>query len=533
MFDKIEPSMTLAQPREAPPHGHVAQVPRLSVTSMSKSFGGIRALEDVSFEIHAGEIHALLGENGAGKSTLVKTISGMQMADRGEIRLDGALVRFRTSMEARKAGVVAVYQDPKLFPHLDVAENILMGVHPLQGLGLIDRRRMYERARALLAELKSELDPTVMVAGLSIGEIQFVEFARALADGAARLLFLDEPTAALTPSETERLLQVVRHLRDRGTSIVFISHRLEELEGLVDRVTVLRDGRHVATRPAGELDEAAVVRLMVGRSIDTLYPGSHAQAATSSAPAPTQPRLKVENLSQLGVFKDVSFELRAGEIVAMAGLVGAGRSEIAQTIFGITPPTAGRVLVDGKEIRPDSPRHMLEHGVAYLPEDRDGEGLIPRLSIMRNLVLSIMARLARFGIVNRRREREISRQSVAALSIKAESVDQPVATLSGGNRQKVVLGKWLAMNPSVLILDEPTHGIDVGTKAHVHALVRQLADAGMAILVISSDLPEVLRLGDRVLVIAGGRLTGSFARGEATQESVMTTAARRPAVVAA
>ncbi len=502
--------------------------PRLALSGIAKSFGGIHALKSISFDIAPAKIHALLGENGAGKSTLVKIVSGLQTADAGEIRLDGELIRFKTPMEARKAGIVAVYQDPKLFPHLDVAENIFMGVQPLDRLGTIDNRRMYERARALLADLDADLDPTAMVAGLSIGEVQFVEFARAMAEGVDRLLFLDEPTAALTPSETERLFRVVRRLRDKGTSIVFISHRLEELEGLVDTVTVLRDGAHVATRPAAALDETAVVKLMVGRSLDQLYPGELDRPASESLAAPRGPeRLRVEKLGLRGTFDGISFSLHAGEIVTMAGLVGAGRSEIAQTIFGLTPPTTGSVFLDGDEVRITGPRQMLDLGLAYLPEDRDGEGLIPRLSILRNIVLPLMGRLARFGVVAPQRERAIARTFATDLQIKTGNLEQAVATLSGGNRQKVVLGKWLAMNPGVLILDEPTHGIDVGTKAQVHRIARELADKGLAILLISSDLPEVLRMGDRVIVIADGRMTGTFSRAEATQEKIMTAASQR------
>jgi rhamnose transport system ATP-binding protein len=360
--------------------------------------------------------------------------------------------------------------------------------------------------------------------------MQFVEFARAMAEGVDRLLFLDEPTAALTPSETERLFRVVRRLRDRGTSIVFISHRLEELEDLVDSVTVLRDGQHVTTRAAAELDEAAVVRLMVGRSIEDLYPGRTELAAETPRAVPShlgEVRLSVRGLAQRGVFENVSFDVRAGEVVAMAGLVGAGRSEIAQTIFGATPPTSGQIFVDGKLTKVSNPRQMLSLGLAYLPEDRDGEGLIPRLSIMRNLVLPIMGRLSHFGVVSPARERDVSRRYAADLQIKAQTIDQAVATLSGGNRQKVVLAKWLAMNPGVLILDEPTHGIDIGTKAQVHAIVRSLAERGLAILLISSDLPEVLRMGDRVIVVADGRITGVFSRADATQEAIMSAASRR------
>jgi rhamnose transport system ATP-binding protein len=501
--------------------------PRLELRGISKSYGGIRALQDVSFTVAPGEVHAVLGENGAGKSTLVRIVTGVEAADTGEVLLDGRPVRYRSPMAARAAGVVAVYQDPKLFPHLDVAENIFMGIQPTDRLGLVDRRRMDARARELLASLESGLEPATPVAGLSIAEAQFVEFARALAEGGDRMLILDEPTASLTPAETERLFRVVRRIRDRGTSVVLISHRLEELAGLVDTVTVLRDGHHVATRLAAGLDEAEVIRLMVGRNLDRAWGGGAAD--------PGPERLRVERLTQAGAYEDVSLTLRAGEVVALAGLVGAGRSELARTLVGITIPGSGRILVDGHEVLPRRPGQMLRLGVAYLPEDRDGEGLVTTRSVVENVVLPIVGRLARLGFVRPGRERAVARRYAGELRIRAPSVEVAVAGLSGGNRQKVVLAKWLAAGPKVLILDEPTHGIDVGTKAQVHAIVRDLAYARrLAILLISSDLPEVLALGDRVLVMAGGRLTAELARGEATEERVMAAAtARRHRPVAA
>ncbi|HUC18168.1 MAG TPA: sugar ABC transporter ATP-binding protein [Acetobacteraceae bacterium] len=496
---------------------------RLRLEGISKSFGGIHALEDVGFAVSVGAIHALLGENGAGKSTLVKILTGVYPPDSGLALLDGVPCHFRSPMEARQAGVVAVYQDPKVFPHLDVAENIFMGIHPVSVLGTVDRRRMHARARELLAGLGVELDPSSLVAGLSIGEIQFVEFARAMTQGEVRLLILDEPTAALTPGETRRLFDVVRRLRARGCSVIFISHRIEELAGLVDTVTVLRDGRHVATLPAVGLVEADVVRLMVGREVG--------QAASRSRVVGAE-RLRVEKLGLAGSFDDISFTLHTNEIVGLAGLVGAGRSEIAQTIFGVTRPTAGRLFVNGRAVQVRRPRQMLSLGVAYVPEDRDHEGLITPLSITRNLVLPIQRRLARAGMLRPAAERRLARSVAADLRIRAASVDQPVASLSGGNRQKVVLGKWLGTNPSVLILDEPTHGIDVGAKAQVHELIERLAGDGMAILMISSDLPELLRLADRILVVTEGRITCEFARKDATQEAIMhaaTTPRRRAA----
>jgi len=498
-------------------------VPRLEVRELSKSFGGIRALDRVSVTIAPGEIHALLGENGAGKSTLIKAVTGLLQADGGEIRLDGKPVRFATPTEARAAGVVAMYQDPQLFPHLDVAENIFMGLHPRTSWGGIDRRGMYAQSERLLTSLEANFSPSMPVAGLSIGEIQLVEFARAMAAGVDRLLILDEPTASLTPSETGRLFRTVRALRDRGLSVVFISHRLEELKGLVDIVTVLRDGRHIATRPAAELSETDVVQLMVGRSLSQLYPDARSAARRVVGAE----RLRVENLGLSGVFEDVSFALHAGEVVTLAGLVGAGRSEVAQAIFGATPPSAGRVLLDGVPVQPTDPRRMLDLGVAYVPEDRDGSGLVTRQSVSHNLVLAVLRRLSRFGVIGRQAERALAEHYRARLQIRAASLRQPVAALSGGNRQKVVLGKSLALQPRVIILDEPTHGIDVGTKAQVHGIIGELAQAGIAVLVISSDLPEVQRLGDRILVMADGRMTAEFARAEASEERIMRAASLR------
>ena len=495
-----------------------AQPPRLRLDHLSRHFGGIRALEDVSFEIGPGTIHALLGENGAGKSTLVKTVTGVHPPSAGQVLLDGRAVSFASPMDARAAGVVAVYQDPKLFPHFDVAENIFMGIHPTSSLGLVDRRRMYDLAQALLDALDAGLDARQPALGLSIGQSQFVEFARATTAGDARLLFLDEPTAALTPTETDRLCRLVRRLRERGTTIVFISHRIEEIEGFVDGVTVLRDGRHVATLPAEGLTQGEIIRLMVGRELEHLY------VRRSGAVELGPERLTVEGLGSSGAFSGVSFSVHGGEVVAMAGLVGAGRSEIAQAIMGLRETAGGRVLVDGKEVTKRSPQRMQLLGVAHLPEDRDSVGLVTTQPVATNISLAVLDRVSRLGVILFGRERTLARHWVDELQIKARSVDDPVSTLSGGNRQKVVLGKWLALNPGVLILDEPTHGIDVGTKAQVHKIIADLAAEGIAVLVISSDLPEVLGVGDRILVIHEGRLAASFARNEATEEAIMAAA---------
>lgn len=497
-----------------------AAPPRLAIDGISKSYEGIHALDGVRFDVGPGEIHALVGENGAGKSTLVKIITGLVELDGGEIRLDGDVVRFGTPMEARDAGVGAVYQDPKLFPHLDVAENIFMGIYPRSAGRIIDRRGLYAETERLLDELDVDLRPTALVAGLSVAELQFVGIARALTKQ-LRLLILDEPTAALTPSESARLFSVVRTLRDRGTSVIFISHRLEELPGFVDTVTVLRDGHHVQTSSIDQMDQAEIVRLMVGRSLADLYRRS------SDGVELGDELLRVEGLSLPGAFRDISFGVRAGEVVTLAGLVGAGRTEIAQAIFGIVPADSGRVWIEGQEVKVENARQMLSLGVAYLPEDRDGQGLVTQFSIKHNITLPIVRRLSRLGFVRRGAEQIVAQDIATELDVRMKSVDQAVNALSGGNRQKVVIGKWLAAKPRVLILDEPTHGIDVGTKAQVHELIAGLARAGLAILVISSDLPEVLAVSSRILVINEGLLVDEFPGEGTTQEAVMTAATRQ------
>lgn len=492
--------------------------PALRLTGIAKSYGPTRVLSDISFEVGRGRIHALVGENGAGKSTLVRIITGITHADEGEVAIGSKPVSFRTPIEARAAGISAVYQDPKLFPHLDVAENIFMGNYPRTAFGTVDRRAMHERARAALQQLGVDLKPQSLVAALSMAELQFVEIARALSTD-VQLLILDEPTSPLTPAEAERLFRIARTLKDQGKSVLLITHRLEEVEAVADDITVLRDGRHVATRPARELNRAALVNLMVGRDIDHMF-------ADRPVPEPGADVLRVEGLGLTGTFIDVSFALRAGEIVGMAGLVGAGRSEIAQAIFGVTPPTAGRVLLNGVAVAPRSPAQMLRLGVAYLPEDRDGQGLIMAETVTDNVTLPIAGRLARLGILDHLRERRIASEAVKTYRIRAESIDQLVASLSGGNRQKVAFARWLATEPTVLILDEPTHGVDVGSKAQIHHIIADLAASGLAVLLISSDLPEVIAMSDRILVVAEGRIVSQISREDATQERVMIAATR-------
>jgi rhamnose transport system ATP-binding protein len=492
--------------------------PRLELRNIAMRFGPVHALRDVSFAIAPGEIHALVGENGAGKSTLVGIITGLQSPTVGEVLLDGEPVEFRTSRDARASGVAAVYQDPNLFPHLSVAENIFASAYPLRH-GRIDRKAMREQASELLRRLGFEMDVNMPVAGLTVAEAQFVEIARAIS-GELKVLILDEPTSALTPGEAVKLYEVVRRLRDIGTSIVWISHRMEEIHMLADTITVLRDGQHVRTAPSQELSDSELIQLMVGRSVVL----ERKEREQPLGPA----RLSVRGLTQPGVFDNVDFDIHEGEIVGMAGLVGAGRTEIAQAVFGVHPRKSGDVRVDGLVVHPKGARSMSKLGVTYVPEDRDAEGIVSTMSVTRNISLPSTPALTRFGLVDRGRERALAERQRQELSIKAE-LDSVVSSLSGGNRQKVALARWLATEPGVLLLDEPTHGIDIGTKAQVHDIMRRLArQQRLAILMVSSDLQEVLAVSDRILVVARGRIVADLPADTATQESVMAAATLTP-----
>jgi len=490
----------------------------LRIEGIGKSYGGLQVLEDVSFSIGRGRVHALVGENGAGKSTLVKIITGVIAANAGKIYLDEQPVLFATPQEARKVGIAAVYQDPKLFQHLDIAENIFAGNYPRTPWGSVDRRVMYRRATEAFDQLGVLLDPRELAGSLSTAELQFVEIARALSTH-LRLLILDEPTSPLTPAEAERLFDIVRKLRAQGQSVLLITHRLEEVEAIADDVTVLRDGRHVATRTISAMDRGTMVKLMVGRELNHVY-------KRGGTAGHAKEMLRVENLGLRGTFADVSFSLRAGEVVGMAGLVGAGRSEIARALFGMTPPDHGRILLQGREVAPKSPSQMLNLGLAYLSEDRDSQGLIMSESVVENVTLPIVQRLSHLGVINTGDCRRIAAEAVKTYDIRTSGIDKEVAQLSGGNRQKVALARWLATKPAVIILDEPTHGVDVGSKSQIHDMIFSLAASGLAILVISSDLPEVIAISDRILVVAEGRIVDEISGGDATQENVMRAATR-------
>jgi rhamnose transport system ATP-binding protein len=489
--------------------------PAIELRDVSKSFGGVRALRGAHLALAAGEVHALVGENGAGKSTLVRIIGGVHRPDEGTVHIAGDEVHLHGPGDARDRGVAIIYQEPQLFGDLDVAENIFMGRQPRDGLRRIDWKTMYREVDELLGSLGVSLTGRTPVEGLSVADQQLVEIAKALSLN-ARVVVMDEPTAALSSREVERLFGITRDLRDRGVAVLFISHRLEEVFELADTVTVLRDGGHVITASAAELDAPALIRHMVGRELGELFPKEVSVIGT--------PLLEVRGLTREGVFRDVTFSLRRGEILGFAGLVGAGRSEVARAIFGIDPLDGGEILIDARPVRITSPATAVRAGLAFVPEDRQHQGLVLEMAIEHNATLPFLRRLTRFGMVNRRREREVAADYAKRLQLKAASLQLPVRALSGGNQQKVVIGKWLATDPAVLILDEPTRGIDIGTKAEVHRIVSGLAAQGLAILLISSELPEVLAMADRVVVMHEGRITGEFDRSEADQETIMHAA---------
>jgi rhamnose transport system ATP-binding protein len=487
----------------------------LRMTDITKSFAGVHALRGVQFDLLPGEVHALLGENGAGKSTLVKVMTGVHQPDSGEIYLNDSKVHFSDARQSRQAGIAAIYQELSLFPDLDVAENIFAGRQPTTTGRRIDWRKLYKQADQLLASLGVQMNLKQKARNLSIAQQQMVEIARALSVN-ARILIMDEPTSSLTLNEVAELFRIVRRLRADGTGIVFISHRLEELFELADRVTVLRDGAYVDTRLMSVVTRDELIRLMVGRTITNMFPKQEVQAGEVA--------LKVENLTRSGVFQDINFELHKGEILGMAGLIGAGRTDVARAIFGIEPPTGGAIQLNGKKIRISSPQHAIALGLAYVPEDRQLHGLIPRMNITENISLPILPEYTRRGWLRNKVERSATFNAARQMEVRANNIFQKARELSGGNQQKVVLAKWLSTQPKILILDEPTRGIDVGTKAVIHALMSKLASEGMAILMISSELPEVLGMSDRIIVMHEGHMTGSFTRAEATQEKIISAA---------
>lgn len=489
--------------------------PLLQLTQITKSFGAVRALDGISFELQAGEVHALLGENGAGKSTLIKIITGAHQPDSGTIRMDGNEIRYLTPTLAHRHGIACIYQQPALFPDLSVAENIglrLESTGALRPVAWNERRR---RADTLLKRIGAAISPEADVRSLSMPEQQLVEIACALGAG-ARIVIMDEPTASLTQKEQHLLFAVVRELRTSGAGIIYISHRLEEIFALADRVTVLRDGQSVAVTKLDNINETTLIKLMVGREVTQIYP-----------PADSVPQETVLSVRKLGSTSngvhDVTLDVRAGEIVGLAGLVGAGRTELAEIIFGITPGDSGEIIINGKTISIRSPRDAIAHGIAYVPEDRRRHGVILELSIAANTTMSIHPKLFPGTWLRPSAEKDLTNACIKDLDIRTYGCDAPVASLSGGNQQKVAVARWLATQPKLLILDEPTQGVDIGAKSEIHKIIRRLAKEGMAVLLISSDLPEILGMSDRIAVMREGTIT-TILPGKSNGHDVMSAA---------
>ncbi|WP_327428867.1 sugar ABC transporter ATP-binding protein [Streptomyces sp. NBC_01236] len=493
----------------------------LRIEGIRKAFPGVVALDGVDFGLRRGEVHVLLGENGAGKSTLIKMLSGAYRPDAGRIVVGGEEVRIHGAQDSERLGIATIYQEFNLVPDLTVAENIFLGRQPRR-FGMIDRKTMEAEAAELLERVGVNVSPRARVRELGIARLQMVEIAKALSLN-ARVLIMDEPTAVLTSEEVEKLFTIVRQLREDGVGIVFITHHLEEIAALGDRVTVIRDGKSVGQVPASA-SEDELVRLMVGRSIEQQYPRERAHGDDGSGSA----LLTVEGLTRDGVFHDVSFEVRAGEVVGIAGLVGAGRTEVVRAVFGADPYDKGAVKVAGAELRRHDVNAAMEAGIGLVPEDRKGQGLVLDASVEENLGLVTLRAATRGGLVDLKGQRESAARIAGQLGVRMAGLGQHVRTLSGGNQQKVVIGKWLLADTKVLILDEPTRGIDVGAKVEIYQLVNELTAAGAAVLMISSDLPEVLGMSDRVLVMAQGRIAGELSAAEATQDSVMALAVSTP-----
>jgi ABC-type sugar transport system ATPase subunit len=502
--------MTQADGRQAPGAGRQSDAVRFE--HITKRFPGVQALSDVSLTIAAGSCHALCGENGAGKSTLGKILAGLYSPDEGTLLVNGEEVRFNGPRDALAAGVGIVHQELAFCENLSVAENLCLGALPVR-LGLVDRDAMNERARDMLFEIGADLDVTRRLGELPIAQQQVAQIAVAVGGG-ARIIVFDEPTSSLSQYETERLFTLIDRLKDRGVTCIYVSHRMAEVYRLCDTITVLRDGRHVATRPASELREAELVQLMIGRSIAEYFP--HHVDTTSS-----EELLRIEDLSLAERFEHVSLSLRAGEVVGLAGLVGAGRSDVAETIFGARKATSGRVFVRGREVHIESPRDAIRLEIGLVPEDRKRQGLVLSESGRRNTSLPLLERLSRFTWLRRAEERELVTEHFHMLRVRTPNIDSTVAGLSGGNQQKIVLARWLAARAKILLLDEPTRGVDVGAKAEIHALIGELAAKGAAVLVISSELPELLSVSSRILVLRAGRLVGEVKAAEATQDGLL------------
>lgn len=484
----------------------------MRVEAVSKRYGGVQALDQVNFDLRYGEVHALVGENGAGKSTLIKVLGGIVPRSGGRIIFEGAEVHYQRPIEALQAGIAIIHQELAMMPSLTVIENMYMGRMPGR-FGIVNWAELERRTRQAMALIDLHVDPYTPVQELTISQRQMIEIARALSAD-AKLIIMDEPNSSLTQAESERLFSVIESLKARGIAIIYVSHKIEEVLRISDRITVFRDGRYVGTVDRQDASERRIIGMMVGRELD--------RSIISTAEHIGDVLLDVRNLTGAG-FRNVSFELRKGEILAFSGLVGAGRSEVASAIFGATQPTAGEILFCGRRVHFRSPQEAIRAGIAMVQEDRKVLSLFMNMTIERNITMAQLPFMSR-GVTSDRVERRLAQQMVGALDIRLASLDEPVSSLSGGNQQKTVLGRWLATKPKLLILDEPTHGVDVGAKAEIYALIRALAAEGMGVLLISSELPEVLALAHRIVVMHEGRITGILNREDATEEKLMAYA---------
>jgi len=486
----------------------------LEMRGITKQFPGVLALSQVDFEVRKGEVHALVGENGAGKSTLMKIIAGVYQRDAGEIIFKGQPVNFTNPRQAQLAGIAIIYQELNQVPYLSVTENIFLGSELMRGVA-INWKEMDAMSRQLLARLHLDIDPRTTINKLGVAQQQMVEVAKALHQK-AELIIMDEPTSSLSIREINDLFSIVNELRDQGVSIIYISHHLEEAFVISDRITVFRDGKRITTQPATELNVDRLIRLMVGRDLSEQYPKEHAPRGAEV--------LRVEGLTRGKLLRDISFSAHAGEVLGVAGLVGSGRTEMVRAIFGADPIDKGRFFVEGKEVRIRSPQDAIDNGIGLLTEDRKQQGLFLHMNVRDNITMAILRRLTRGLRLNHRKEVDLAQQYIGSLAIKASSQNQLAVNLSGGTQQKVVLSKWLATHPRVLIFDEPTRGIDVGAKVEIYRMINELAKQGVAIIMISSELPEILGMSDRVLVIGGGRVRGILDRSQASEESIMELA---------
>jgi len=487
--------------------------PILQITHLSKSFGGIKALDDVQLTLHKGEVLALMGENGAGKSTLMRILMGLEKADAGEIIFEGQPLKIRDVKDTLKKGISMIHQELLVVPELSVADNIFLGRETTRWLpGWIDNQDIYQKTENLLSTLSVALDPRAKMKYLSVAEMQMVEIAKAISNN-ARIIIMDEPTSALSDKEVAALFRIIKDLKAQGVAIIYISHKMEEIAQIADTITVLRDGQYVATKPASELDRNALITLMVGRQIDLLFP--------DAIRIKEEVLLSVRNLTQPGKFTDISFDLHAGEVLGLAGLMGAGRTEVARAIFGLDPLAKGDIYIKGQKVNIRTPQEAIQLGIGYVSEDRKALGCIPGMSVQHTLTLSSLKNYVNQGFIVNRLEQEAAQLMVSELHIKTAGLDQGVMQLSGGNQQKVVIGKVLLAQPDIIILDEPTRGIDIGAKHEIYKLIRQLTEKGIAILMISSELPEIIGLCDRVLVLSQGRQTALLPKEEATQQRIM------------